>query len=250
MNFQLRGFLSSLLIHTGVFSLLLVITAGEAYFQKPVVIDLSVLETMRDAPGKPCPLHAVKGMAPELRKPCVVKKETPKEPPRPRPAVKPRPIETQAKGPVAPPVEAQGPVPIAVPENSSPYVPEPTAPTAERTSGSGSSGPAGSVVAGGGGASAEQLKMRYLSEHFAYIKEIIQQNISYPAMARRMGWQGKVVASFVVLENGEAAGIKIARSSGFPVLDNNVVATIKEVAPFPKPPVKAELHVPIVYRLQ
>lgn len=250
MNHQLRGFLSSLLIHTAVFSLLLVITASEAYFQKPVVIDLSILETIRDAPGKPCPLSAVKGVVPELRKPCVVKKETPKEPPRPRPVVKPRPIETQAKGPVAPPVEAHGPVPIAVPENSAPYEPEPTPSAAESTAGSGLSGPAGSSGAGGEGASAEQLKMRYLSEHFAYIKDIIQQNISYPSRARRMGWQGRVVASFVVLENGEASGIKIAQSSGFPVLDNNVIATIKEVAPFPKPPVKAELHVPILYRLQ
>jgi protein TonB len=117
-------------------------------------------------------------------------------------------------------------------------------------SGSGGATIAGVGGGGGGGASAEQLKMRYLSEHFAYIKDIIQQNITYPQRARRMGWQGKVVASFVILENGQAAGIKIAQSSGFPVLDNNVVATIKEVAPFPKPPVQAELHVPIIYRLR
>jgi periplasmic protein TonB len=259
MNYQCRGLLSSLLIHTVFFSLVLIITTTEAYFQKPVVIDLSILETTREAPGTPCPLNAVKGMVPEYRKPCVVKKETPTEHPRPRPIIKPRPVEKQVKAPPAPAVEERGPVPIAVPENSSPYVAEP-APVASApiTEGSGVSGPGsgslraglGGGTGGGGGASAEQLKMRYLSEHFAYIKEIIQQNITYPERARKMGWQGKVVASFVILENGQAAGIKIAQSSGFPVLDNNVVATIKEVAPFPKPPVQAELHVPIIYRLQ
>jgi len=39
-------------------------------------------------------------------------------------------------------------------------------------------------------------------------------------------------------------------SSGFEVLDSNVIATIKAVSPFPRPPVKAELHVPIIYRLE
>lgn len=253
MNYQVRGFLSSLLIHAVVFSLLVAITASEAYFQKPVVIDLSILETIQDAPGKPSPLNAVKGVVPELRKPAPVKQETPREALRPRPAIKPRTIEKQAKAPSAPPVEAQGPVPIALPENSAPYVAEPTPPVPQSTGGSrlSGAGTAGFVglAGGGGGVSAEQLKARYLSEHFAYIKDIIQQHISYPARARRMGWEGKVVASFVILENGEVASIKIAQSCGFPTLDNNVIATIKEVAPFPRPPVKAELHVPIIYQL-
>ncbi|HJX32100.1 MAG TPA: energy transducer TonB, partial [Thermodesulfobacteriota bacterium] len=79
---------------------------------------------------------------------------------------------------------------------------------------------------------------------------IIQENITYPARAQRMGWQGKVIIDFIILENGSASNIKIAKSSGFEVLDDNVIKTVESVAPFPKPPVKAELRVPIIYRLE
>ena len=103
---------------------------------------------------------------------------------------------------------------------------------------------------GAGGISADALRKNYLSEHFAYIKNIIQENITYPARAQRMGWQGKVIIDFIIMENGKATDIKIAQSSGFEVLDNNVIKTVEAVAPFPKPPVKAELRVPIIYRLE
>jgi protein TonB len=103
---------------------------------------------------------------------------------------------------------------------------------------------------GGRGDSREQLRNGYLKELFAYIKDIIQRNISYPSRARRMGWTGRVVVSFVINENGCASDEKVLVSSGFEVLDSNVIATIKAVSPFPRPPVKAELHVPIIYRLE
>jgi len=109
---------------------------------------------------------------------------------------------------------------------------------------------AGVGGSGGAGDSREQLRNGYLKEHFAYIKDIIQRNINYPSRARRMGWSGRVVVSFVINENGRASNEKIVESSGFEVLDSNVIATIKAVSPFPRPPVKAELHVPIIYRLE
>lgn len=65
-----------------------------------------------------------------------------------------------------------------------------------------------------------------------------------------MGWSGRAVVSFVINENGRALNEKILESSGFEVLDSNVIETIRAVSPFPKPPVKAELRVPINYRLE
>ena len=69
-------------------------------------------------------------------------------------------------------------------------------------------------------------------------------------MARKMGWSGKVLVSFIVYETGNAENIKIMESSGFAALDKNAVETIRKVCPFPKPPVKAELIIPVVYRLE
>lgn len=107
------------------------------------------------------------------------------------------------------------------------------------------------VTSGGGsGGSDEEGKTRYLKRHFSYIRDMIQRNLTYPRIAREMGWEGKVTVSFIVSESGYVDGIKITESSGFGVLDKNAVETIKKVSPFPRPPVKAELIIPIVYRLE
>lgn len=99
------------------------------------------------------------------------------------------------------------------------------------------------------GDSSEKARQRYIREHFAYIRDIITKNLSYPYMARKMGWEGRVTVSFVVSENGSASDIKIIESSGFDILDKNALETVKKVSPFPKPPVRAEVIIPIVYRL-
>jgi protein TonB len=93
------------------------------------------------------------------------------------------------------------------------------------------------------------LQKRYLREHFEYISALILKNLRYPPAARRMGWSGNVVVSFVVLENGSAEDIKVMKSSGFTLLDTNAVETVRKVSPFPKPPVRAELRIPVQYRL-
>lgn len=90
---------------------------------------------------------------------------------------------------------------------------------------------------------------RYIKAHFEYIKKTIQNQIIYPVVARKKGWQGKVVVSFVVDTNGNIMDIHIRESSGFSLLDRNAVKTIKRLAPFPPPPVRAELIVPINYSL-
>jgi len=164
-------------------------------------------------------------------------------------------VDTESLEPkIVTPVEQQGPVPIASVE-----VPK-TQPLTETLPGTGDQSAHGTGIREGGGVegsgngtggiSADALRKKYLSEHFAYIKNIIQENITYPARAQRMGWQGKVIIDFIIRENGNATDIKIAQSSGFEVLDDNVIKTVEAVAPFPKPPVRAELRVPIIYRLE
>ncbi len=90
---------------------------------------------------------------------------------------------------------------------------------------------------------------QYLKEHFLYIKNNVQNKISYPSMARKMGWQGRVLISFVVCKDGSVKDIRIIESSGFKVLDKNAVEVIQKTAPFPKPPVSAELIIPVTYKL-
>ncbi len=107
-------------------------------------------------------------------------------------------------------------------------------------------------AAGGspGTPSAESLKKRYLGEHFAYIRDLILQHVAYPKAARRMGWSGRVLVTFVVAADGSVGSIRVLDKSGYQLLDRSAVDTVREAAPFPRPPIAVELTVPIVYHLE
>ena len=102
----------------------------------------------------------------------------------------------------------------------------------------------------GKGENHELLRNHYLSEHFAYIRDLIGGRLVYPNVAIRMGWSGRVAVSFVILEDGDVEELRIAKSSGYPMLDADAVKTVRKSAPFPKPPVRARLVVPVEYMLK
>ncbi len=97
--------------------------------------------------------------------------------------------------------------------------------------------------------SSQSLGTIYYQKHFNYIKDGIQQQVIYPRQAKMMGWEGRVVLSFTICADGRVEGISIVESSGFAVLDKKAVETIRKAAPFPSPPVPAELTIPIVFDL-
>jgi len=93
-------------------------------------------------------------------------------------------------------------------------------------------------------------RQRYLAEHFNYIRDLVRKHLVYPAMAQKMGWSGKAVVAFIVMENGTASNIRLVESSGIPLLDRSALATIKRAAPFPRPPARAEIVLPVLFKLQ
>ncbi len=112
------------------------------------------------------------------------------------------------------------------------------------------SGGGGSGAGEGSGGAQGSGKAAYLKRHFAFIRDLILKNLNYPSVARKMGWSGHLTVSFVICEGGRVENIKVIKSSGHRVLDENAVTTIKEIQPFPRPPVKAEIVIPIEYRLE
>jgi protein TonB len=254
MKEQTCGFLISLLTHAAVIGLAMGLGITHASMDtKPVLIDLSILESVSDPSGPPkedpAPQAPPAPKAPKLEKTKPVEK--PKNVQRIRQLEKKAAVSSEPK--IVTPVEEEGPVPIAS------YEVQKSIPLTETLPGNGDQSTSGTDIGTGeggglgghgtGGVSADALRKKYLSEHFAYIKKIIQEHITYPPRAQRMGWEGKVVVDFIIMENGKAAEIKIIHSSGFVVLDDNVIKTVEQVAPFPKPPVRAELRVPITYKL-
>ena len=95
----------------------------------------------------------------------------------------------------------------------------------------------------------EIRKAQYLLKHFQYIRDLIMKNLTYPIQAKKMGWKGQVTVSFIICEKGTVERIRIIKSSGHKILDENVAHTIMDVQPFPRPPVKAEIIIPVSYKL-
>ncbi|MFH0784711.1 MAG: energy transducer TonB [Pseudomonadota bacterium] len=91
---------------------------------------------------------------------------------------------------------------------------------------------------------------RKKSYDFAFVRNLIVKNLSFPATARRMGLTGKIVIAFFLKEDGQVANITVVESSGHDILDNTVVATIQNISPFPMPPAAARIVLPITFHLR
>lgn len=84
---------------------------------------------------------------------------------------------------------------------------------------------------------------------FAWIRDAIQRGIAYPATARRMGWEGKVVVTFRLLSDGSVRDVRVVQGSGHAALDRGAIDAVRSASPFPRSPVEAEVITPVVYRL-
>lgn len=239
MSSDRKAFMLSLMLH-GLF-LCAMYTAGSTFahtVDRPVVIDFALMDSGGAAPAQKETSLKRHG---EVREKTVVRKVEKVEKPRPVAASVPRPA-----------LEAAGPVAVAAkaPEAR----PEQVAATAMGENGNkGTSAPVRTASLApssrSGSTSGELARSRYTREHYAYIKKLIEQSLSYPPRARKMGWTGRVVVCFQVLKNGRVDKVRIKSSSGYEILDNNVIETIREVEPFPRPPEWVEISMPIIYRL-
>ena len=68
------------------------------------------------------------------------------------------------------------------------------------------------------------------------IKQSIETEWQYPEMALRYGLQGKLALEFTISGDGQLQGLRLIRSSGSSLLDNEAMRAIKAAAPFPPIP--------------
>lgn len=90
----------------------------------------------------------------------------------------------------------------------------------------------------------------YLQHNYDYIREIVMRNLSFPVWAKKMRLTGATEVSFIVGTAGDVEDIRIEKSTGHELLDMNVVAAVQKSAPFPAPPEKARIALPVVFRLR
>jgi len=95
------------------------------------------------------------------------------------------------------------------------------------------------------------LEESFLRERLSVISNVVQRHINYPSIARRMGWEGKVLVSFVLEPNGDIRDLKVLKSSGYEVLDKEALDAIRRsYKDFPKPPVSVMVKLPVNFRLE
>ncbi len=85
------------------------------------------------------------------------------------------------------------------------------------------------------------------NEFLAKIRRAIEEELTYPPLARRRKMEGTVVVGFGIDRSGMPTGIEIVESSGFSVLDREVIEIIRRASPFPYIPERVE--VPVSFRL-
>ena len=118
------------------------------------------------------------------------------------------------------------------------------------TGGGNASGGGGPGTGGGGSGAGQAGSSSYVAAQFTYIRGLILKNLVYPAEARRAGLGGRVTVGFIIFEDGLVRNIRIVESSGHDLLDRTVIEAVKRCQPFPRPPGRAELIVPILFKLK
>ncbi len=241
MRYQTYGFTISSLVHAAGIFLLISFCQFVPVETKTLLIDFSTFSVPKPAP---IVAKAVLPARPKSVPPPPEKKIVKEKPPIPIAKIQPAKRKTKVIRP-----EPEAPAVVLPPEPEP--VPTRMANSEENLTARVARGPITSDTAPADAVaqSSPMGKKQYIKAHFLYIKDDIQKNISYPRLARKMGWEGKVVISFIICEDGTVVNIKIVKSSGFALLDKNAVESIKKAVPFPSPPIRAELVVPVSYRL-
>jgi TonB family protein len=96
-----------------------------------------------------------------------------------------------------------------------------------------------------------QVRDRVLSR----IRADLHQYFVYPLLARRQGWQGRVLLGFSVEANGMIHNIHVAAGSGYAILDTSAVDALSRVQHLYEVSnwlqgERLELQMPVVFRLQ
>ena len=266
MSRQSKATQISLLLHAALILGGLLLSRYATTQTPPLVIDFSIAtaEAATGAPAQPAGGEQQKpaGAEPAKAQPVVPPKELPKaaikQPQKHKKPASPKPKAAReaTKKSVTPTVEPT-PEPAPAPKADA----QPEASNADAQTGTSQSDPAGSTASNQTAAGSQSAGAQPGGKHegtggggkasynFEYIRRLILNNLSFPATARKMGLTGKIVVSFLLREDGQVEDIAIVTGSGHEILDNNVVATIRRIAPFPRPPARAQLVLPIVFNL-
>jgi periplasmic protein TonB len=259
MKIQTNTFIFSFLTHTALVGCAFALSQQAMPDKPPIVVNFTLEQTASPTQATSSPQSGEENNG--AREDIAVEK-TPTEPPKEiveKPVEKDKPdvlpkkkaaVQKIKRKPVEKTVPTDSPLPAPVTSS------EPLSSSAHSVN-AGDEGvisPLPKTAAGHGGQSTGKDTAspggQYLQKNYEYIRKHIMDNLSYPALAQKMGWRGKVLVSFIINVGGDVEAVTIISSCGHELLDTNVIKTIHKAAPFPKPPERAQIILPIVYDLK
>lgn len=97
----------------------------------------------------------------------------------------------------------------------------------------------GQSASSGGGGKSSAAGNAAVSNYPGKVAAKLRRALRYPAEAKRQKLRGVVQVSFVVSASGGVGSIRLAASSGSPVLDKAALEAVRRAAPFPAIPANA-----------
>lgn len=87
------------------------------------------------------------------------------------------------------------------------------------------------------------------------LQQKLKHYFEYPLLARRNGWEGKVVLAMDVYVDGRIYNIQLKSGSGHKILDRSALKAVSRIQALPNMPSwqgssPLNIHLPVIYRLQ
>lgn len=101
-------------------------------------------------------------------------------------------------------------------------------------------------------ANKQAQQQAFRKTNFAIIRDMVLNNLEYPKIARRMGWQGIVKVKLVVDTNGKLTHYEIVQSANKKQLNKAALEAVESLLNrvLPKPKTQTTLILPISFLLQ
>ena len=98
----------------------------------------------------------------------------------------------------------------------------------------------------------EMQKQVFIKTNFAIIRDMVLSNLSYPNIAKRMGWTGVAKVELQVDATGKLLHVKIVQSSGKKALDEAALRAAEQLKEktLPKPQSLTTIILPISFDLR
>lgn len=102
-------------------------------------------------------------------------------------------------------------------------------------------------------ASASQENAESKARVISLIYKELNNHFNYPKIAQRRNWQGQVQLAFRLSNDGTIKDIKINHSSGYNVLDQAAIVSLKKIGQLPQASSwlvdGMEIQIPVIYQL-